>query len=118
AYLCLVVVVLPILFGGRIYNTLQLVMSAKVFIVLGFCLVLGAAMVSPANWWNVISGFAKFGSVPVAGPDGKETVVNAFAQYSREGTWPVVSMANIALLGAFAGYAGGGGLGNSLYSNF
>ena len=31
---------------------------------------------------------------------------------------PLITLANIAVLGAFAGYAGGGGLSNSTYSNF
>ena len=31
---------------------------------------------------------------------------------------PFITLANIAVLGAFAGYAGGGGLSNSTYSNF
>ena len=29
-----------------------------------------------------------------------------------EGTWPLIALGNIAVLGAFAGYAGGGGLSN------
>ena len=47
------------LVGGKIYNTLQAVMTAKVVVVLGFCLVIGVLFVSPANWWNVFSGFAE-----------------------------------------------------------
>ncbi len=74
--------------------------------------------VGPAHWWAILSGFAKFGTVPVVDANGHETAVNAFTHYAEHGAWPVVSLANIAVLGAFAGYAGGGGLGNSLYSNF
>lgn len=118
AYLCLVIVVIPTLFGGRVYNTLQAVMSAKMVVVLGFSLLLGLLFVGPENWWNVVSGFGKFGTVPVQDAQGHETAVNVFAYYFQHGDWPVVSLANIAVLGAFAGYAGGGGLGNSLYSNF
>lgn len=118
AYLCLMIVVVPVLFGGRIYNTLQAVMSIKVFGVLGFSLLMGLLFVNPANWWNVISGFAKFGTIPVPDGQGGEIAVNAFAYYADHGGWPSASLANIAVLGAFAGYAGGGGLGNSLYSNF
>jgi hypothetical protein len=44
--------------------------------------------------------------------------VNLFRHRWTEGEWPAVTLANIALLGAFAGYAGGGGLVNSTYSNF
>jgi len=44
--------------------------------------------------------------------------VNIFQQLLSDGTWPVIALGNIALLGAFAGYAGGGGLSNATYSNF
>lgn len=53
--------------------------------------------------------------------DGKwdgENVDNIFIAYYRDGEFPTLFLAQIALLGAFAGYAGGGGLGNSTYSNF
>jgi hypothetical protein len=118
SYLCLVLVVVPTLFGGRVYNTLQAVMSAKVAVVLGFSLAIGLLFVSPSNWWNVASGFARFGTVPVADGRGGEAAVNVLGAYLRDGRWPAISLANIALLGAFAGYAGGGGLGNSLYANY
>jgi hypothetical protein len=117
-YMCLAGVTLPVLFGGKIYNTLQTVMTIKVVVVLGFTLFVGVFFVSAESWLAVFSGFFKFGSVPVADADGGETVVNAFSYYWSEGAWPVVALANIAVLGAFAGYAGGGGLSNSTYSNY
>src|SRR5262249_25508288 len=91
AYVCLALVVLPVLFGGKIYRMMLAVMTAKVFIVLGCTLLIGVLLVSPANWWQVFSGFLKFGDVPVAGPDGGEVTVNAFATYFTDGAWPVVS---------------------------
>ena len=118
AYLCLAAVALPILIGGKVYNMLQVVMTAKVFVVLGFCLVIGMTCVSYQNWWNVFSGFVKFGNVPVTDSQGSEVVVSAVGHWWQTGTWPIISVANIVMLGAFAGYAGGGGLSNSTYSNF
>lgn len=118
AYACLLGVTLPILVGGKVYNVLQAVMTVKVFFVLGFCLVIGLLLVSPSAWWSVFSGFAKFGNVPVSDGQGGEMVVNALGHYLEHGAWPTVALANIAILGAFAGYAGGGGLANSTYSNF
>ncbi len=118
SYVLLGAVALPVLVGGKVYNTLQIVMTAKVFIILGFCLFVGVFFVSGENWLNVFSGFLKLGTVPVAGPDGRETTVNVFQQYCAGDGWPVLSMVNIALLAAFAGFAGGGGLSNSSYSNF
>lgn len=118
AYLCLGAVVFPILIGGKVYNTLQGIMTLKVFFILSFCLLVGVFFVEPQNWWNVFSGFLKFGNVPVKDPDGREVLVNAFGHYIEYGAWPTVALANIAVLGGFAGYAGGGGLSNSTYSNF
>jgi hypothetical protein len=118
AYACLLGVALPVLLGGKVYNVLQAVMTAKVVIVLGFCLALGVTCVSPASWWYVFSGFLKFGNLPVSDGHGGEVVANVFGHFRATGQWPVVSTASIVMLGAFAGYAGGGGLANSTYSNF
>jgi len=118
AYALLIVAVLPVLAGGKIYNTLQWVMTTKVVVVLGFCLLMGVAFVSPTNWGKIFGGFLKFGTVPTVAENGEETTVNVFTHFYREGTWPLVALGNIAVLGAFAGYAGGGGLANATYSNF
>lgn len=118
AYVCLGAVALPVLVGGKVYNALQAVMTVKVIAVLGFCLIIGVTCVDASGWWNVLSGFVKFGQVPVADGQGGETLVNAFGYLWSHGEWPVVALANMAVLGAFAGYAGGGGLSNSTYSNY
>ena len=165
AFILLGAVSLPILVGGKIYNTMQAVMTTKVFAVLGFCLIIGVLFVSPANWANVFSGFFKVGNVPVVQAedrngngvldpgedfdrdgrldvvepiverdkfgaitkfedidhDGKwdgENVDNLLLARLRDGAWPTLLLTQIALLGAFAGYAGGGGLSNSTYSNY
>lgn len=118
AYLCLGGVIFPVMVGGKVYNTLQFVMTIKVFAVLGFCLFLGLFFVDLAGWVDVFSGFVKFGNVPTTDASGKDTVTNVFTQFFSDGTLPVLALGNIAMLGAFAGYAGGGGLSNSTYSNF
>jgi hypothetical protein len=118
AFACLFAVALPVLIGGKVYNMLQGVMTAKVVIVLGFCFGLGVTSVSWESWWNVVSGFVKFGNVPVADGQGGEVVMNGFLYWREHGEWPMMSTASLVVLGAFAGYAGGGGLANSTYSNF
>ena len=118
AYACLLGVALPVLLGGKIYNVLQGVMTVKVIVVLGFCLILGVTCVSPESWGNVFSGFVKFGNVPVDDGHGGEVVANGFLHLWEHGEWPVMSTASLIAIGAFAGYAGGGGLANSTYSNF
>jgi hypothetical protein len=118
AYACLFLVAVPVMLGGKVYNMLQVVMTMKVFLVLTFCLVMGILFVAPEYWWSIFSGFAKFGNVPIVDSHGDPATVNAFTHYWTEGEWPLIALGNIAVLGAFAGYAGGGGLANSTYSNY
>lgn len=165
AFVLLAVVSAPILIGGKVYNMMQAVMTAKVFGVLGFCLIVGLTLVSPANWAGVFSGFLKFGNMPVVrgedrngngrldpgedfdrdgrldavepilardrsgkvtqfddlDGDGRwdgENIDNVLLSRFRDGAWPTLLLTQVALLGAFAGYAGGGGLSNSTYSNY
>jgi hypothetical protein len=118
AYACLFAVAFPVVMGGKVYNILQWVMTAKIAIVLGFCFGMGVTCVSAANWWNVGSGFFQFGNVPVAASDGGEKLENLFTYWWANGEFPLISTTSLIVIGAFAGYAGGGGLANSTYSNF
>ncbi len=122
AYACLLLVTLPVLLGGKVYNMLQAVMTAKVFCVLTFCLVVGVLLVRGDYWRQICSGFVQFGNLPVSEvqPDGtlRESAVNPWSYRAEHGHWPVLALASIATLGSFAGYAGGGGLANSTYSNY
>ncbi|MBQ17182.1 MAG: hypothetical protein CMJ65_08655 [Planctomycetaceae bacterium] len=182
-YLLLGGVTLPILVGGKIYNMMQVVMTTKIVIVLGFCMLIGVTMVSAENWSNVFGGFFKIGNVPVVSgedangngqldagedfdrdghldgiepyqldlygavvPPAPEDDLDGDGYHDKNGTgfedldgdgrWdgenvdnvitalfgdnemPLIFLAQIALLGAFAGFAGGGGLSNSTYSNY
>jgi hypothetical protein len=117
-YGCLVVIVLPVLFGGKIYNMMQYIMTTKVVLVLSFMLIMGVWLVSPESWLNVFSGFLKFGTVPSSDAPAGQQVVNAISFWLSQGRWPTIELEHIAVLAAFAGVAGGGGLSNSLYSNY
>ncbi len=117
SFACMIGVILPVLIGGKVYNMLQVVMTGKVVIVLSFCLVMGLLFVPWQHWLDVFSGFLKFGVLPVM-DGGQEVPVNVLKYRWDFGEWPAISFTNIATIGAFAGYAGGGGLANSTYSNF
>ena len=84
------------LFGGKIYNVVQLAGSGKFLFTLFYMLLLGVAFVSLETWVRIWTG-----------------VFNPFA-YQQAGQtsidWSVVS--------ALAGLAGVGGLNNILVSNF
>ncbi len=56
---------LPLFFGGKIYNSLKIVMSLKLVIVIGFLVFIGLFFSHPRSWWEIVSGFAKVGNVPV-----------------------------------------------------
>lgn len=118
AYGCIVLVFLPVLFGGKVYNTLQAIMSVKIAGVLAFCLTIGLLLVSWQNWADVVSGFFQIGNVPSSAADEAAPLVNVFSYAASTGKLPEIDWADIAVIGAFVGYAGGGGLGNSLYGNY
>ncbi len=65
ATLILSLAMVPLLVGGKVYNSLRAVMSVKLVLVVGFLLVLGTLYSKPATWWEITSGFFKFGSLPV-----------------------------------------------------
>lgn len=55
----------PLLFGGKVYNSLKVVMSFKLFTVVGFLLFLGIFYSYSSTWFEIASGFTKIGTVPV-----------------------------------------------------
>ena len=57
--------VVPLLFGGKVYNTLKVIMSVKLVLVIGFLLILAILYSRWATWGEIFSGFLKFGNVPV-----------------------------------------------------
>jgi hypothetical protein len=56
---------LPLIFGGKIYNSLKAVMTFKIITVFGFLLVLAFCFSQRSTWTEILSGFVKFGNVPV-----------------------------------------------------
>ena len=56
---------IPLIFGGKIFNSLRVVMSAKLMIVFSFLLVLAVFYSHASTWTEIGSGFFKFGNVPV-----------------------------------------------------
>ena len=98
AYIIFFVCLTIVLFGGKIYNALEKVQLVMVVWIIGYLLIIDIFMVSPKVWWTVIKGFFSFGALPSAdeGGDGIDWL----------------------LLGAFAAFAGSGGLGNITITNY
>jgi hypothetical protein len=83
----------PLIFGGKIYNSIQRVMVTKLVLILSY---LGFLALFFTGWdtkWEIASGFYRFGALP-------------------EGEF------NWATLAAFAAISGAGGLSNIAFSNF
>ena len=55
----------PLIFGGKIFNSLKVIMTTKLVLVFGFLLVLGLFFSKPATWAEIWSGFFQVGNVPV-----------------------------------------------------
>ncbi len=82
----------PLVFGGKVYNSLERVMVAKLVLVLGFLSVVVVLYVSSESRAEIFSGFFRFGELPAG--------------------------VNWAQLAAFAAFAGAGGLSNTAFSSY
>lgn len=81
----------PLIFGGKIYTALERVMVTKLILVLAYLGFVALFFTHASTWWEVASGFYRFGSLP-------------------EGN------INWATLAAFSAVAGAGGLTNAAFS--
>lgn len=111
------VAMLPLIFGGKIYNTLKLVMSFKIVTVLGFLLIVAFFFSSVETWGQIFTGFFRFGTVPVQSASGDATD-NVFLALAQGRGFPDIDFSTIAILAAFAAVAGSGGLSNTPISNY
>lgn len=87
-----------VLFGGKVYNTLQIVLGGKVFFTLAYLLFCCLFYVSLSTWGRMWSGLLDPTRLPI-GPNGEQVV-----------DW--------SLIAALAGFSGSGGMGNIMASNF
>ncbi|MGE0610379.1 MAG: Nramp family divalent metal transporter [Pirellulales bacterium] len=55
----------PLIFGGKVYNSLRAVMTVKIVTLLGFLLLLGLLYSEPRTWAELAKGFFLVGNVPV-----------------------------------------------------
>lgn len=113
AYAVFLASFVPLIFGGKIYNALEKVMVAKIFLVLGYLTFLGIFYVDWPTWAEIFSGFLQFGRLPVV--DGEQLTWGAFfGSYFRGESPPI----DLALLATFAAIAGVGGLSNTNFSAY
>ena len=104
----------PLFFGGKIYNTIEKILVAKVFILLGYMSFLAVMYVDWVNWQEIFSGFFRFGALPVV--EGHQiTWSELFAGFIGTGEQPPL---DIALVATFAAIAGTGGLSGVTFSSY
>ncbi|MBW8884859.1 MAG: Nramp family divalent metal transporter, partial [Planctomycetia bacterium] len=126
-------IMLPLIFGGKIYNALKIVMAAKLVIIFGFLIILGILFARPTSWVEIATGFLKVGTVPVKvaadspPPDAPSAdkqakplhnTENVFVTLFKEGRLPKLDWTLIAVIAGLAAIAGNGGLTNAPISNF
>jgi hypothetical protein len=112
-YAMLTLALLPLIFGGKVYNALKVLMTTKIVFVFGFLLFLAVFYSSWATWADILSGLFKVGTVPAEG-GGTTNVLTAL----WEGRWPAVDRTALATVTAFAAIAGVGGLQQTSISNY
>jgi hypothetical protein len=56
---------IPLIFGGKIFNALKWIMSFKIVVVLGFLTIVALFYSTMDTWAEIGSGFFKFGNVPI-----------------------------------------------------
>jgi hypothetical protein len=139
SYVIFLGALVPLIFGGKIYNSLKAIMSFKIITVMGFLIVLAIFQSHWKTWAEISTGFFKFGSVPIqsveepapktgnttgeaktaseAIPPGSETQ-NVFVSLWEHGKLPHVDWAMIAFLSALVAISGNGGLSNTPISNY
>jgi hypothetical protein len=110
----------PLVFGGKVYYSLKLLISVKIVVVLGFLLLVAVLFSSAETWREILTGFVQFGSVPVTGgaSDGAPPIENVFVSLWQGRGMPEIDFSMVAVLAALAAISGSGGLTNTAISAY
>ncbi len=104
----------PLVFAGKIYSFIKGLMTFKVVVVFACLIFLTLFYVRPATWWEVFSGFVRFGNVPAA----EGGLANIPASLFGGQGFPKVDAVAFPALAAYAAIAGIGGMKNTMISNY
>jgi hypothetical protein len=82
----------PLIVGGKIYNSLRIVMTFKLITVFGFLLIVGLFFSRPMYWGEIVISFFKFGTVPVERSEDRNGngVLDPGEDFDRDGHLDVV----------------------------
>jgi hypothetical protein len=117
-YVMLVLSLVPLLVGGKVYNSLKAVVLVKIVVVLSFLVFLGLFFSSVHTWIELFTGFFKFGNVPTTDGSGGTVITNIFLSLLRGEAWPTLDPEALPLLTSFAAIAGVGGMAQTSISNY
>jgi hypothetical protein len=119
-YVVFLLVLLPLIFGGKVFNALKALMTFKVAVVFGFLILVAVLFSTPQTWLEIFAGFFNFGSVPVvnSAPNAPPVVDNIFVAWWEGRPLPTIDLSMIAVLGALAAISGNGGLTNTATSGY
>jgi len=120
----------PLIIGGKVYNSIKALMFFKIAVVFSFLLIVAALYSSWSTWHEISTGFVKFGTVPVqTGTDldgngqidpaeRQEAVKNVFVSAAQGEGIPTIDFTLLASIAALVAIAGNGGLSNTPISNY
>ena len=113
-------VLVPLIFGGKVYNSLKAIMTFKIVVVFGFLLLVARSILDADTWVEIFTGFFKFGSVPVhrRDADGAPRHRQHLSRLVAGPTIADIDFSMIAVLGALAAISGNGGLTNTALSGY
>ena len=125
-------VMIPLTFGGKVYDSIKRIMTFKLFFVGGFLVILAVFYSRWETWYEIFSGFVKFGNIPVVAMkdlngDGIKDVAdslrgnnidNIFVSLFQGRGIPTIDLAWIGFLTAMIAISGNGGLTNTPISTF
>jgi len=116
----LLLTLIPLIFGGKVYRSLKIIMSFKLIIVVGFLVTLAIGYSTYDTWREIVTGFFRFGTLPYgpAEPGGSPQLLNAVQGWWNGDKMPPLDFTMIGIITTMAAIAGNGGLTNTPVSNF
>jgi hypothetical protein len=123
---------IPLTVGGKIYNSLRVMMTFKLVVVMGFLVFLAVFYSKFETWWEIGSGFGKFGNFPVVADqdingNGKRDpgedkhvpkVENIATTWGDGRLFPNLDLTMVGFVVSMIAISGNGGLTNTPISNF
>jgi Mn2+/Fe2+ NRAMP family transporter len=117
-YVVFLLCLMPLVVGGKVYNSLKAVMTFKIAVVFGFLLLVAAFYSTADTWLDIASGFFKFGTVPVHNPGNAGPTTQNVLLAWWHGHSLAFDTSMIGVLGALAAISGNGGLTNTALSGY